>query len=452
MLFFDGTFSYIFGESEFAMPHRFAPLAAALAAALLASVGHTHAQTKAPKAQLWIDLSTSSFAGMPETDFGGALGGSGLGGALGGLIGRMGGGAVGLGTPTSYGQARGLGIASRVVDVALYNSLKPGVEASQAIPAGMRMGDALPLVPPAAPAAIKNSEPGEPQEGEVQRPKGRILMYWGCGAAVAPGQPRVIDLGGSPAAFAGAFSGRFVPDRGARVNTSYALYPNEKNKFSVPRDASLVGEHRVLGDGVPASMKFNLGAAQDLMPRIELQAIGAPQDAIALNWQPVAQARAYYLHAFGTVGEDMVMWSSADTGDTGLGLFDYLPNATIDRWLRERVLLQPTTSSCQVPRGIFAGAPSAKGGEGGGLVRMVAYGSESNIAYPPRPADPKAPWEPEWAVRVRVKSQTTAFLGGAEDKRPGMAGSGRSPAATEPQGQEAAPPNPINLLKGLFGR
>ena len=44
-------------------------------------------------------------------------------------------------------------------------------------------------------------------------------------------------------------------------------------------------------------------------------------------------ARAYYLHAMGQVGNDTVLWSSAETGDSGMGLFDYLSPATIDRWL-----------------------------------------------------------------------------------------------------------------------
>lgn len=419
----------------------------------LLGAGAALAQAKPPKTQLWLDLSTGGMAGMPDMDMG-------LGGALGGLMGRMGGGAMGMGGNTTYGLARGPGGLSRVVDIALYNSLKPGVEASQAIPPGMRMGDSLPLVPPRSQAAAKSPEPGEPGEQEVERPKGRILIYWGCSAAVRTGQPRVIDLAGNPAAFAGAFAGRFAPDRGARVNASYALYPNEKNKVSVGKDSSLVGEHQVLGDGVPASMKFTLGAHQDLMPRIELQSTGHPRDVVSLNWQALAQARAYFLGAFGAVGDDMVMWSSAEVPDTGMGLFDYLPNPTIDRWLKEKVLLAPSTTSCQIPKGIFAARQGGKEDEAGGaMVRMIAYGSESSIVHPPRPSDPKAPWEPEWAVRVRVKSQTMAALGGEVGGAMGggpMGGRTAAPPAGPAAGAEAPAvsplPNPVNLLKGLFGR
>ena len=45
------------------------------------------------------------------------------------------------------------------------------------------------------------------------------------------------------------------------------------------------------------------------------------------------------------------------------------------------------------------------------MLRMIAYGNELNLAHPPRPADPKIAWEPQWAVKVRVKSVANAMLG-----------------------------------------
>jgi len=72
---------------------------------------------------------------------------------------------------------------------------------------------------------------------------------------------------------------------------------------------------------------------------------------------------------------------------------------------------------------------------------MIAYGPELNLAYPPKPADPKAPWNPEWAARVRVKSTGTTLLG---------ADSGGGPGSTS-AGEDAKPSSPLKLLKGLFG-
>ncbi len=418
-------------------------LAASLCLLGLAASAQTD---KAPKTQLWIDLSTGSMAGMPELDM--PMGG--------GLMGMVGGGRPGMGSNTHYGMARTMGIMPpRVIDIALHNSLRPGVEARQAIPPGMRMGESLPLLPPKAQPTAP-SEPGElPQEYEQQKPKGRILVYWGCGSEVRAGQPRVIDLArAKPTDFAVAFAGRAVPDQGARVGPSHALYPNERNQVQLARDSSLVGEHQVIGEGVPASMRFTLGSAQDLMPAIDLRTTGKPQDSMGTTWQPVRNARAYYLHAMSQNGDDMVMWSSAETPDTGMGLFDYLPNATIDRWLKERVLLPAEATQCAIPRGIFA---AGAGRESAPMLRMMAYGGESHIVHPPRPADPKAPWAPEWAVRVRVKAHTMAMLG-EEQGGSAMRGAGSSdlpePAERE-EGRAAQPANtvsPINLLRGILGR
>ena len=423
---------------------------------MVLATGSLAQNVKPPKVQLWMDVSTGTMAGMPEMDM------SGAGGMMAGIMGGRGPG----GGNTSYGMARSMNIMPpRVLDIALHNSRKPGIEASQAIPPGMRMGDSLPLVPP--PQAVREPTPGEiPQEYKPETPKGRILIYWGCGEQVRSGQPRVVDLArANPAEFGAALAGRHAPDRGARVNSAYALYPNEKNRVSLARDSSLVGEHQVMGDSIPASMKFRLGPEQDLMPAIDLESRGAVADSIAASWRPVTHARAFFLHAMGRVGEDFVLWSSAETGDTGMGLFDYLPNATIDRWLKERVLLQPETTQCAIPKGIFAGA-GGRGGEGA-MLRMMAYGGESNFVYPPRPNDPKAVWEPEWAVRVRVKSHTMAMLGeeSGRSARGGRA-SDRERSQMRPQepGQEmpgqaqreesgAMPiPNPAGILKGLFGR
>jgi hypothetical protein len=415
---------------------RPAVLAASLCAAFTASAQQN---VQPPKVQLWMDVSTGGMAGMPEMQMPG-----------------------GMGANPTYGMARGMNVMPpRVLDIALFNSLRPGAEASQAIPAGMRLGSSLPLLPPPQQAAPREREPGEmPDDMRREMPKGRILIYWGCGDTVRRGQPKVIDLArGNAADFGAAFSGRLAADRGARITPRHVLYPNERSRTSLPRDSSLVGEHRVQGDGVPASMKFTLGEAQDLMPAIDLRSRGSLADSIALSWSPLPQARAWYLHAMGQVGTDMVMWSSAETGDSGMGLFDYLPNATIERWVRESVLLKPETTACAVPKGIFA-APGGAGRRGdgdGAMLRMIAYGGESNFAHPPRPADPRAAWEPEWAVRVRVKSHIMAMLG--EDQ-----GGQGSAASAPPAGAEATPvspaqsalesvlPIPGGLLRGLFGR
>ncbi|MEI2624729.1 MAG: hypothetical protein V9G23_13075 [Giesbergeria sp.] len=92
------------------------------------------------------------------------------------------------------------------------------------------------------------------------------------------------------------------PTRARAWDPSHALYPNERNQVQLARDSSLVGEHQVIGEGVPASMRFTLGSAQDLMPAIDLRTTGKPQDSMGTTWQPVRNARAYYLHGMSQNG------------------------------------------------------------------------------------------------------------------------------------------------------
>jgi len=79
---------------------------------------------------------------------------------------------------------------------------------------------------------------------------------------------------------------------------------------------------------------------------------------------------------------------------------------------------------------------------------MTAYGPESWITYPPRPADPKQPWNPEWSVRLRAKSTATAMLGldfGNMQQMENPEGDG--PQQQQPQKR----PGMKGLLKGILG-
>ncbi len=224
----------------------------------------------------------------------------------------------------------------------------------------------------------------------------------------------------------------------------------------VPDAASIAGEHAFSGQGVPAGFKFNVPAAQDIMPPIAL-AQRDSNGATQLSWQAIPHARAYFIGAMGAGGGargaaarggdefEMVIWTSSELPETGFALFDYQTNAAVDRWVKDRVLLAPGVTQCAVPRGIF-------GDGGGAMLRMIAYGSELNLAHPPRPTDPKIAWEPEWAVKLRVKSQTRAMLG------MDMPMTQQRSEAPREETQQAEPRkdekkvNPVDVLRGIFGR
>jgi hypothetical protein len=326
-------------------------------------------------------------------------------------------------------------VPGKWLDLALYTREKPaGTEGVHAIPPGQNMGAGLPLLTVPRPVRGGTSPEGTEQQ---ERPKGRLILYWGCSESVRPGQPRILDMAtAAPADFAKFFVGRYAPERGATSAAGHAIWPNEKDKQRVPANASLQGDHAVTGDGVPPSLKFAIGNQQDFMEKLKLAAPGDAKSAITASWNAVATARAYFLSAVGgTQSGDMILWSSSDLPEAGLGLMDYLSNTQIDQWVKEKVLLSATTQRCAIPSGIYAEA-------GGAMVRAIAYGNELNLLHPPRPADPKAlaAWNPEWTLRVRVKSTSMTMLG--------------AEASQERQEKKKDEPvNPLDLLKkGLFGR
>lgn len=388
---------------------------------------------KPPVAQLWMDVSTATMPGMPDMPSIPSLGG---------LLGR-GGAADGT---NAFGNTRGMA-PGRHVDIAFVTQRKPGgSDVTQAVPAGTGLAPSLSLAPvkaePRGPGST--AAPGEP--GEPEPPKGRILFYWGCSETVRPGQPRVLDFSkAAPQDWGNFMQGRAPRERGAVARPGHSIWPNDKDRRSFGRDASLAGEHALSGEGVPADLRFTLAAAQDFMAPIALQQAGALADALRLSWQAVPNARAYFLNAMsgneqGGVSE-VVFWSSAEVPDFGMGLLDYASPANVDQWLREKVLLAPAVTQCAIPQGIFA-----KGQ--GGMLRMIAYGPELNLAHPPRPTDVKIPWEPEWAVRVRTKSTAMAMLGvnmdaGRMGAAPGGAGSGAAARGSAPaQAAASAPARP----------
>jgi hypothetical protein len=419
---------------------------------LLASAPNA-AQTKAPAqvvkspvSQAWIDVATFAGFGMPM---------GGAGGSPMSMMGGMFGG--GQSAKNSFGMTQ-TGSAGRWVDVTLSTSRNPALpEATEAVPAGTQLAPTLKLVAP----KVEKGPPPTPDDDSVvehpyERPKGKMYLYWGCGDTVRTGQPRVLDMATArPEDFGKFFTSRRATQRGAHSAAGRPLWPNEVDSRMVAVNASLVGEHVFIGQGVPEGFKFAIGPQQDLMPAIELKQSdtgGATQ----LEWAALPTARAYFIAAMGAKGGsemEMVFWSSSEVPEVGMGLIDYQTNPAVDRWLKEKVLLEPTVTRCTVPKGIF--------GEGGGaMLRMIAYGTELNLSHPPRPADPKVAWEPQWAVKLRVKSVSNAMLG--MDMSEMQRASGRRGQA-QPQSSEAAPPaadkkqeeqkpDAVNILRGILGR
>ena len=405
---------------------------------------------KPPIAQGWIDIATFASPGGMGAMAGMMMGGSGGDTPMSALFG-------GKKKGNQFGLTRAGGSGS-YVDVTLRTSRNPSLaEALQTVPPGSKLEPTLQL------KVLPQAKPVPPDRGDdsieepAEQPKGKIKLYWGCGAAIRPGQPKVVDFETSTIKeFGDIFKGRRATQRGTHSAPGRPVWPNPTDNRLVPAGSSFAGAHAFSGQGVPESFKFTLPPAQDIMPAIALQqaqVAGVTQ----LTWQALPTARGYFIAAMGGKGDEsgegaeMTLWTSSELPDSGFGLVDYQTNKSVDQWLKEKVLLAPTTTRCDVPKGIFGEGEEAAGA----MLRMIAYGTELNLAHPPRPTDPKIAYEPEWALKVRVKSVTFTMLGmpamdGGDAMGDGSATDGEV-APGEGTPSEGAPPAEQPKKKKKFG-
>ncbi|MEQ1548185.1 MAG: hypothetical protein ABL918_05990 [Chakrabartia sp.] len=364
-------------------PHKIALIAGS--ASLIAFTGLAVAQrqqaSSPPKARYAMDVGT-------------VTGLAAMGGGMGGAMSMMFGG--------------GGGKEARELRLRLGSTLSPTKGVAQAdhflLPAA-KLGKSVPLL---TPERVEGE--GTP---EFQRPKGRLLLFWGCGAKAPKGQPVIIDFAKIAAGQMppNLYSARIPTDRGPTQSNSrtYGEWPNKKSAKPPAPNSSLLGEHRIAANYAP-EIKFAL--SQDYMPGLTGRANDMPGGAIGLTWNSVTGATGYHAWLMGAkmdggnAPRDMVWWSSASAREFGGGLWDWLPPETVRRLITEKIIMPPSQTSCTVPAEVKAAAPDFIMGN------LYAYGPEANFAYPPRPANPATPWNPEWTARVRYRSHTMWMIGG----------------------------------------
>jgi len=312
------------------------------------------------------------------------------------------------------GMMSGQSSVAHMLDLRLASKTKPTAapEAAHWIPPGLQMGPSLPLVTPVREAAPPPT-PGMPMQ--FQRPKGRMLIYWGCGEHVGAAQPTVID-------FSKVAAGQVPPGMAAMAGMAHVVsaptsapgfgrWPNDRDPRPVPPNGSLIGAHRVEGNYSPP-IAFSLGAGQDFMAGLGLRDAGMlPSGADRLQWQPAPTATGYALAMFGSNGGgDVIMWTSAKTA--AMPAMDYLSPAEVKRVIASGAVLPQAANECVLPAEVAAASPA-------GMVMMIGYGPEADFTD-----NPKAP---KWTTKVRFK--TTASV---------MRGMGQYGAVD----QEAQPPPP----------
>ncbi|WP_225008002.1 hypothetical protein [Novosphingobium percolationis] len=362
---------------------------------------------------------------------------SGMAGMAGG--GMADGGGRGGGMRAGLGMAFGGGSSvNHELWLDLGSSRAPTGAAPQAdhfMPAGAKLGPSVPLRTPQVVKAM-------PTEGEFQRPKGRMLIFWGCGEHAGPGQPVVIDFAKVAAGQVppGLWSSAVPLERGVSPSSSrtYGHWPADDGKFVKP-DSSLLGPHRVEGNYSP-SMAFTL--THDFMAALRAGSSVNPTGSVLLRWNALGDATGYHASLIGGKQQgrgnemtDIVWWSSSATREFGGGLADWLSPATVARLVASRTVLSPQTTTCTVPVEVKQAAPDFM------MTTLYAYGPEEDFAYPPKPANPKAVWNIEWSARIRHRSMTS-FLAGM----PGIEDMGAS--EDDPRQQRQCPPK---KKRGGFG-
>jgi len=420
-----------------------------VAAAGPASSGGGGQVVTGPVAVYWMSAATQSGFGMPG----------------------MGGGGGGRPSMSQIMQMmNGGGGANHSLTLQLGSSQSPTGEpqAEHDPPAGLGVGASVPLVSPEKVQPTVHEESDRPEiPREYQKPKGKMMIFWGCGEHAKPGQPVVIDFaqmtpekmasGQMPAGFAAfqhMITSRMQPPSPSR-NRTYGDWPNSKSRAAVNGQSSLVGDHVVKGDYSP-EIRFSLDQNQDFLGPLTLTTNAkTPIGSVQLAWNSVPNAEAYLASFIGAGGErddpTVVMWVSSETEAIGFAVPDYISNPEIARLVRAQTLMAPSTTSCQVPKeAVDAGKQ--------GLLQMVAYGHEANFSYPPRPTNPKTPWNIAWEAKVRYRSATGGLLGQA---MPGMdgGGRGRNGQPTRSGQDQQAPPSPADaaaarrraILNGIGG-
>jgi hypothetical protein len=373
-------------------------LAAGASAAACGAMAYAAAPAKEPPpiASYWMDVSTQSGLGAGMTPGGRPN--------IGQVMSMMSGGG------SSVGHTIDLRLASRTKPTA-------APAADHLVPAGLQMGPSLPLVTPVREEAPRE-HPGMPMQW--QQPKGRMLIYWGCGEHVSAGQPTVIDFskmapGKAPPGMAAMASMAHVVS-GPNSAPGFGRWPNDKDSRAVPAAGSLIGAHKVEGNYSPP-IAFSLN--QDFMPGLGLREAGSlPSGASRLMWQPAPSATGYALAMFGSSQNgDVIMWSSARAAS--MVTLDYLAPSEVKRLITAGAVLPPSTSECVLPAEVAAASPT-------GMVMMIGYGPEANFA--------EAPKAPKWVTKVRYKTTASLMRGMG-----GMMG-GYQEGATPDQAQQPQQP------------
>jgi len=378
-------------------------ISVAAVAAVLAAVPGSAQKSTGPKERYEMDVATmSGFAAMA----GGGRGG--LGGAMGMMFG---------GDPSSR-VAYQLMLRLGSNDAAT----APPPKGDHFFQPQAKLGKSVPLI------SVERKEGTYPTEFE--RPKGRLLLYWGCGAKAGPGQPVIIDFAKVAAGQVppGLFSSAVpvIREVSQANSRSYTDWPNSKNGKQPGGGSSLLGAHRVASNYGP---DINFTLAQDYMQGLSASTAIQGDQSVILRWNQVPTATGYAAWTIGGMGNgsgkndvgDIVWWTSSASKEFGGGLWDWLPPSVVANLITKKIVMPPSQTSCQIPAEVKKASGEMMIGN------LNAFGPEANFSYPPKPAG-NATWNIDWTAKVRFRSHTMLMIGADFGGMGGTSTGGSTPA------------------------
>ncbi|MBE9172836.1 hypothetical protein IQ216_07000 [Cyanobium sp. LEGE 06143] len=309
--------------------------------------------------------------------------------------------------------------------------------AEHRIPAGLGLGEALPLLPPAA-TDSRATQPSA-DDWDASQAQGRLLLYRGCTEDGPTPPVEVIELAQllpDQRAMAMAMTrlGRLMesanPDwaPGAVVGR----WPNSLSSPPLPAPASLVGSHTVRGEAIP-EIAFALDPGDDFLQPIAMQA-ALVAGRWQLSWAPQTGVLGYQAMVAGPGQQegDLVIWTS-NAGELGDGslLGALAPAALASGFMAdEGQLLAPQRTACSL-------SPQATAQLQTAVLQFSALGE---------PVQRQAPGVvPAW--RLRLERQAVLIQPLLED----------IPTLSPAEGARVGPRKPplfhrgaFNLLRGIF--
>lgn len=250
------------------------------------------------------------------------------------------------------------------------------------------------------------------EEMTARQRRAHVQLFWGCGEHAGAGQPLVMDFDqrGAPTPL-----GVFDPPQPAGRLASAATSRTFGHWFSIDRKAylvngALVGHHRVTGNYIP-DMAFDV--SHDFMGVLQASTKVLPGGGLSIEWNRLPEATGYQVVALGAkpipgeiaLGRDFVWWTASPTRRVGDRVSDWLAPPAVAQMVAAGALLAPGQTRCTMPSEVKAALGAFP------TVRIIAFGPEEGIAFPPRPAGHQGPWKPEWIVRIRHRATTAVTPG-----------------------------------------